>query len=505
MVIPAKRHGVASAALAVLLLLTVALSSNHSVTAFAENQDERLLSAYIWINSTLADLTHGGHHGDASQDGFPLTTYKYSGGEALAIRASCAWYRSTNDTLALQHAVDTFNTLQSRMLVNATYGRYYATMTEDWSAVVANVVNVRSICLLIFAMVDLYTVTGNTTYYKAAVQALSGIRQFHRDHVHGGYYLNVATSDGSPSPGYGRYGLQPGYVAMASATLLTVEPTNATFLAELNYALNFSMTTYWDSAYGGYCSAYDNGNAILDSAKSLEDNGFLASAFAAGYLRTGNSTYLEHAKLLANFVLIHYRDPTNLGFYKQLTRSLSMLDNRKDSHNIAVCIQSLLDLWEITENRTFLDAAAEAYSFIFVHNYDSTHGGFFAITNATGFPDNTDKLMSYQTEVLLAGLRLPTPIVLPPITLPPETITIYLLPPLLATLLSSAVVSVCVLAVALVVVTARRRPGSPTSAAAGPLTPTITAASFIRRCSTCGAQYEPGDRFCQQCGRSTTE
>lgn len=456
--------------------------------------DDRLLSAYIYLNSTCADLIYGGHYRQTNRMGTPTMTTKHANMEGAIIRAVTNYYNYSGDTQALQHAIDTFDIIEAYMR-NPSH-TYNSRMTHDWSSSIIS--NSRTIdnCNIIRGLVELYKQTGNNTYYHTAARLLYFIRDYQRDGVYGGYHLEVDGS-GIPNSAYLPWGYLPGHVALACGSLLSVDPTNATFFDELNYALNFAQTRYWDTSYGGYCESYTSSGGIYQSNKPLHIQSIMLHAFTTGYMYTSNSNHLNHAEDIANLLLNHWTD-SGFAFVMDVNQDLSHANTNRNSVYLANAADAFLELYFTTANTNHLAAAESAMSFIYNYHYDPIYLGFFSTCDVDGVPIDSDKSPMYNAFILSAMLRFDLS-QLPPPTTPTNPTQVILQ---MITIIGGTIIIVLVLVLVIMLTQKRRKPVKHSGSYKSIQLPKLVDSSrplSVRSCATCGGQIKPNDRFCAGC------
>jgi uncharacterized protein YyaL (SSP411 family) len=291
-------------------------------------------------------------------------------------------------------------------------------MNEDWTFSKIN--NSRTVdnSFFIRSLIELYESTGNVTYYQKAAWLLHFIQYYHRNAAYGGYHIEV-DGTGTPNYEYYPYGYLPGLVACASGSLLRHDPTNASFLNELTYALDFALSMYWDDLFGGYCYSYNPAGTIYRSSKPLYMQNTMLQAFLQGYQFTRNETYLEHAIEIGNFISTNFADPGSV-FFTRLDRDLNVIWPEKDSGSLAGTVISFLDLYNVTMDMQFLTTARYTSAFIISNHFDPSYLGFYSTTDAAGTPLDTNKNPFYQALILSALLhpRLGSLSTFPPTTTP---------------------------------------------------------------------------------------
>lgn len=387
----------------ILLLITSFFQLTHSPCQ-AQSVNPRLLSAYSFLSNTSLDPIYGGHYRRMNRDGSPSMTSKHANMEGAIIRALMGYYNQIGDEMALQYAIETFNTLERHMR-NPSHA-YNSRMTQDWSGALID--NSRTIdnCNIIRGLVELYKQTGNDTYYQTAVNLMSFIRTYQRNGDYGGYHIEVDGS-GVPNPAYYPWGYSPGFVALACGSLLSVDPANATFLDELNYALNFALTRYWDEPIGGYCYVYAPTGAIYQDNKPLHIQSVLLHGFITGYRYTANETYYTHSEDIANLVLNYWTD-SGLAFLMDVNRDLSPCRSDRNSVYLAYAAEAFLEMYNSTTNITYYKGAQEAIGFISNYHYDPEYVGFYKSCDIGGALINSDKSPVYNAYILSALLGLET-------------------------------------------------------------------------------------------------
>ncbi|MFX1577274.1 MAG: hypothetical protein ACFFCF_08865 [Promethearchaeota archaeon] len=392
----------------ITVLLSFLLVSPVVVVARAHRSfqsiDAGIASAYNFISTICYDYNYGGHYQELDQFGNPIQRNKFLGIEAAVILGCLRYFYTTGDLSALNHAIETFNTIEAKMR-NPSH-TYNARMVEDWSSAIVWNSRTADNSHLICALVELFKHTGNTTYYDTAAWLMYFIHDFHHNLDHGGYHIEV-DGFGNPNLIYYPFGYLPPIVALACGALLSIDPSNTTFLEELNYALNFAQRVYWDSPYGGYCQVYTPSGAIYDSTKPLHAQSLMIQAFLIGYRFTLNMTYWNHAKEIANHLLGYWTD-ANLGFMTRVTRQLEPEDFNRNSAYLAYTAKAFFDLYHLTKNLSYWEMHLGCVEFIRSHHYDPSNVGFYAICDADGNPVDTTKKPGYQSDILSA-LILSTP------------------------------------------------------------------------------------------------
>ncbi len=501
------KAGTLAVANILILLLITQLVANFDNTSLGQPNNDYILSAYVFMNTSCFDFTYGGHYHELDQSGTPISRNKFLGIEAWIIKGALDYYNYSWDLEALTHAIDTFNTIEVRMR-NPSH-TYNARMVEDWSsAIIGNSRTMENSCL-IRALVELYKHTGNVAYYETAIWLMFYIHYFHRNTATGGYHIEV-DEFGNPNLTYYPYGYLPGYVALACASLLTFDPTNATFLEELNYALNFALESYWDSPNGGYCSIYTPSGSIYESFKPLHMQSVMIEAFVAGYLFTANMTYRYHAIEIANLILNHWTDAYP-GFVMDVSRTLSVTNSKRNAIYLAYTARAFLDLYLITGNTTYLDSGVEAMNFIRLYHYDPSYLGYYAECYASGNPADTTKKPGYQSDILSALVRYdfgdeppPTTTEPPTTTDPPPTTPTTPTIPSLGFLLPLTIIGGTIIALQVVVIAVLLTQRRQKSVKYPRLISSADSSEpkRIRFCAGCGSQIRPDDRFCAGCGKA---
>ena len=496
------RIGTCSVACVLVLLLIIPMAVNIDSMSQAQIIDDRLLSAYVFMNTSCVDFTNDGHFNEHDRFGTPTTWAKRLKTESKIIRGTLNYYNYTLDPDALSHAIDTYYTIEANMR-NPSH-TYNPRMAEDWSSAIIS--NSRTIdnSFYIRALVDLYEHTGNQTYYQTAVWLLSFITYFHRNFAYGGYHIEV-DEFGTPNYYYYPYGKLPGYVALAAGSLLSVEPTNTSFLDELNYALNFAYREYWDFIYGGYCYGYTPQGAIYESRKTLWFQSIMMTAFHTGYIYTGNTHYRNHSIEIADFIIKHFTDSSS-GLLSEVTRDLFVLNSIRNSGALANTASALLDMYILTGNVTYLYYGWNAINFVKQYHYDSNYLGFFKWCAASGTPVDTEKWSEFQYDILLAFTRYdpneyppPTTTDPPPTTTTPTTPTtpsFDLLLPL--TIIGGTIIVVQVIILAIILIQRKEKPVKYSQLISSG---DSSKPKGIQFCTICGSQIKPNDRFCAGCGK----
>jgi uncharacterized protein YyaL (SSP411 family) len=353
-----------------------------------------------------------------NREGSPSMTTKHANQEGAIIRTLMDFHNQFGDVEALQQAIETFNTLERHMR-NPSHV-YNSRMTQDWSGALID--NSRTIdnCNIIRGLAKLFKHTGNDTYYQTAVDLMYFIRDYQRNGEYGGYHIEVNGS-GVPNNAYYPWGYSPGFVALACGSLLSIDPTNATFLNELNYALNFALTHYWDEPNGGYCEAYTPTGSIYMSNKPLHIQSVLLHGFITGFQYTTNETYYSHSEDIANLILNYWTD-SGLAFMKDVNQDLSPRNSDRNSVYLAYAAEAFLEMYNSTTNNTYLEGAQEAIAFISNYHYDPEYVGFYRNCDIGGVLISSDKSPIYNAYILSALLRLNKSLTTAP---PPNTIFLF--------------------------------------------------------------------------------
>lgn len=125
---------------------------------------------------------------------------------------------------------------------------------------------------------------------------------------------------------------------------------------------------------------------------------------AAGHALTGNPAYLKQAKLGADFLLDHFRDPLHGGWYEAVGPDGRPTDENKRLYGQAFTIFALAHAYRTTRDARYSNAALQTWNEIGLR-YADAHGGFRAEPNRdfgrTKF-DNSQNPIMHLFEALLA-------------------------------------------------------------------------------------------------------
>jgi mannose/cellobiose epimerase-like protein (N-acyl-D-glucosamine 2-epimerase family) len=152
---------------------------------------------------------------------------------------------------------------------------------------------------------------------------------------------------------------------------------NQTYLDYAEGIWSWDRAHFWDITYGGYYERLAQDNSVEVGNKRLWFQCLTGVALAKLYSATGSSIYLNYIEELYAFVDENYYDSSDGSYAITLSSTLSVLEDMNDINDISWCARFLLETYEITQNETYKDRAAELIDNYITYMYDDTYGWFY--------------------------------------------------------------------------------------------------------------------------------
>jgi mannobiose 2-epimerase len=153
---------------------------------------------------------------------------------------------------------------------------------------------------------------------------------------------------------------------------------------ELQALLSWWRTYTIDEAQGGFYGEVGNDNlAIADQPKGIVLNSRILWTFSAAFLLKQKPEDLAIAKRAFDYILNHFYDLTNGGFYWSLSANGEVLDGKKQVYGQAFTIYGLAEYYKATGDEKALELAKETFLLIEQHSFDPTHLGYIEAFDPT--------------------------------------------------------------------------------------------------------------------------
>ncbi len=146
---------------------------------------------------------------------------------------------------------------------------------------------------------------------------------------------------------------------------------------ELQALLNWWRTYTVDEQHGGFYGEVGNDNkAIADKPKGIVLNSRILWTFSAAYLLKRNEEDLTIAKRAFHYILGHFYDSPNGGFYWSVGAKGEMLDGKKQIYGQAFTIYGLSEYYKATGDEKALELAKESFQLLEQHSFDPVNLGY---------------------------------------------------------------------------------------------------------------------------------
>ena len=162
---------------------------------------------------------------------------------------------------------------------------------------------------------------------------------------------------------------------------------------------------------GGFYGERDKHNRLLpDAPKGAILNARILWTFAAAGRVTGNPDYRRMAERAYNYIVDHFYDTANGGFYWSVDAQGRPLDTKKQAYAEGFCIYGLSEYYRMCGDRASLDLAIDTFRLIEKHFRDPKDGGYIEALAADWTPmadvrlsdkdENTPKSMNTHLHIL---------------------------------------------------------------------------------------------------------
>ncbi|WP_199137549.1 AGE family epimerase/isomerase [Pedobacter sp. ASV12] len=160
------------------------------------------------------------------------------------------------------------------------------------------------------------------------------------------------------------------------------------FKSEMNAELE-DLLTWWakytvDQENGGFYGQIDNQNQVnAEAPKGLVLNARILYTFSSAYLLQKKAVHLELAHRAFDYLVQHFTDEVDGGFYWSVDAKGQLLDGKKQIYGQAFAIYALAEYYKATANPKALDLAKATFRLIELYSFDPTQLGYFeAFTRA---------------------------------------------------------------------------------------------------------------------------
>ncbi|MCQ2201813.1 MAG: AGE family epimerase/isomerase [Bacteroidales bacterium] len=175
--------------------------------------------------------------------------------------------------------------------------------------------------------------------------------------------------------------------------------------------LHYWINNMQDEKQGGFYGCRDSqGNIVENAPKGAILNGRMLWSFSSGYRIFGKPEYKAAADRVYNYIVTHFYDSTNGGFFWSLNADGTPLDTKKQAYAEGFIIYGLSEYYRATGNQRALDLAEETCRLIEKHFRDYKDGGYTEATAADWSPiadvrlsdkeENTPKTMNTHLHII---------------------------------------------------------------------------------------------------------
>lgn len=150
-----------------------------------------------------------------------------------------------------------------------------------------------------------------------------------------------------------------------------------------------SLLGWWrkytiDEAQGGFYGEIGNDNLVIaNEPKGIVLNSRILWTFSAAFLFKQQPEDLAIAKRAFDYIVAHFYDSTNGGFYWSLSANGEMLDGKKQIYGQAFTIYGLAEYYKATGDEKVLELAKETFLLTEQHSFDSTYLGYIEAFDQT--------------------------------------------------------------------------------------------------------------------------
>jgi hypothetical protein len=144
--------------------------------------------------------------------------------------------------------------------------------------------------------------------------------------------------------------------------------------------------TNFDPIYSGYLRFTSDNGDLIDDSKRLDHQIWITEAFLDLYHTTNNSNYLIFAESLLN--IIEKFRYSNGGYTNNFDRSFEFSDGLISSARMFMLPQLYIKFYNATNNSSHLNKAQDIIEFIESFFYDDINGGFSSILDANTLTPN---------------------------------------------------------------------------------------------------------------------
>ena len=266
----------------------------------------------------------------------------------------------------------------------APSGGYYAEASSDWSQVTNNGFTFPGNSFIARGFLQLYQRTGNSTYMTWAKSLANTLMDKAWDKVNHGFY---ATYDDTWSPTTCNQPLQENADFVHVSLYLYASTGNTTYYTWANQTMNFIMSKFHDSTYGGTYYEWDPcSQTVSDSNKYLELSlGAFAWAAMSWYQYSRNSTALKWSGEAISWMRDYLWNAT-YGGYMTSTDRTGTVNNYYYYPNVELWgMTGILEYYAQTGNSSVLSWAEDGLNHISSKMWDEQYGGWYRKLNG----DNT--------------------------------------------------------------------------------------------------------------------
>ncbi len=160
------------------------------------------------------------------------------------------------------------------------------------------------------------------------------------------------------------------------------------YKAEVEHEL-YSLLNWWrtytiDPQHGGFYGEVANDNQfIAGKAKGIVLNSRILWTFSAAYLFKKNEADLAIAKRAFDYIVDHFYDSLNGGFYWSVSTQGERLDGKKQIYGQAFAIYGLAEYYKATGEVKALELAKETFLLLEKHSFDPTYLGYIEAFDQT--------------------------------------------------------------------------------------------------------------------------